>query len=114
MGSGKGKNRRTKTSTPSHTLPGHIVERKSSRSLTYNPSKWKEFLNNSGLNGVCPYGYYLGKTSQTYTTTEHNKVLNELFTDAAAIGAFSIPSPYETKDLTIRTFGNHKKSSTGR
>src|ERR1039458_1220389 len=93
MGSGQGKQRRTRA----------VASRKSAGSLKavkYDHAKWEEFVICNGLKSVRVYEYYIGRgISHHDSDAERNKVVNELFADAVEVGAIFLPSSTKVEDF---------------
>ena len=62
---------------------------------------WDEFVRSNGLEEVKVYHYYLGSTPDEITEEVYEKLLSNLFADAAAVGALTLPSPYRPEDFEL-------------
>lgn len=92
MGSGKGKARRTRTTTQANTsAPGATRDR----------SKWEQFLKNGGVQNTKMVKYYPCEKviHEGVPELDWVHIVTELFQDAVAVGAISLPEPYSSGDF---------------
>src|ERR1035437_7383849 len=104
MGSGKGKSRRARAA---HS--DQVSAPAATPAVLYSPEKWKEFAENGELERVRILRYYLGQIPQRNTKISleelnelYEKAATELFTDAVAVGAITLPSPYSVDDFEFK------------
>ena len=110
MGSGKGKSRRASASAPSAAVADQRV--------VWDEDKWNSFVRNTGLDydgvngmpgdGVKLEHYYLGEREEGVSERGEDIVADfvrmyaELFADAIAVGAISLPVPYKAEDFEFK------------
>ena len=85
MGSGKGKTRRVGAAATRADL------------VVFEQSLWQDFVSDSGLGDTPLAQYYLGRNVRRYKGSEFERVLNELFADAVAVGAITLPPSYRAE-----------------
>src|ERR1039458_2233951 len=103
MGAGQGKTRRAQQAQPANKEAVHN-----------KPEKWEEFIKNSGLTSAKLHQYYLKNTPKPLTHEDYNKLMNELFADCVAVGAITLPNPYEAKDFEFKVrINNSPKGFAG-
>src|ERR1035437_6868886 len=90
MGSGKGKTRRAKAVAPPTITQG----------VLYDQRKWREFVGSHELQHVTVRDYYLGGTVSP-SAADYARMFSELFQDAVAVGAITLPAPYQAEDFTL-------------
>ena len=94
MGSGEGQTRRMQATAPTVGVLNKV--------LALDPDKWEEFVNESGIEHVSAYKYYLGTLPGKCGAAEHEKVTTELFADAISVGALILPPPYIAADFEFK------------
>ena len=76
-----------------------IVHTRTNTSL--EKTKWAKFVKKGKLQNMNVYHYYLGRTPGQVSEAEREKILDELFKDAVAVGALLLPRDYEAKDFRL-------------
>ena len=96
MGAGKGKTRRAQVLFP----PG------TARSADFNAAKWDAFVADNKLGRAKLHEYYFGQLPPFTSPRAFMDAVTEVFTDAVAVGAIVLPSPYEPEDFQfeIKTY----------
>src|ERR1039457_911102 len=99
MGSGKGQSRRAQVVIKQEDLqddgqptPGSIV--RAALPLIFGGKKWQGFIDDNNLRNVSTTRYYLGAAPGRLMMHDREKVINELFKDAIAVGAIVLPPNY--------------------
>lgn len=97
MGSGKGRARRANAMTAAPPALGQ---------LTFDPSKWQEFVQDSALEEYNIRQYYCGTKRPSarhrpYSMhfDDYAKIVSELFADAVVAGAIILPATYTSTDF---------------
>ena len=92
MGAGRGKTRRAKTLAATRVSPQAIFEN----------VKWHEFLEEGGLTKQKIHQYYLGgKAPNDNDEARMRELVTEIFNDAVAVGAITLPKPYTAADFVF-------------
>src|ERR1035437_5318841 len=98
MGSGKGKTRRAQAIK--------FDDLDAVAEATSDRNKWSKFVEAGHLKGVKIYQYYLGDASRkAYSDVAREKLTRELFIDAVAVGALTLPAKYSAEDFAFRASG---------
>ena len=91
MGSGRGKARRAQS-------VGNFA---GSEVPLFQEKKWYEFMDNGGLAPVTLRQYYLPDGARE-NSNDYGIIVNELLTDAVAVGAVVLPDKYEVDDFLVK------------
>ena len=106
MGAGKGKSRRAQSNLS--------TENETGVSVVSQPKKWEEFVYDGGLQDVCLYDYYHGAGSRNQCSpAEYKMIVGELFADAVAVGALSLPNPWKADDFEFEVKDGIRTDYTG-
>ena len=83
----------------------------------FQEEKWKQFVEDSGLEKTKTYPYYLGNKQKknpmdmgtatnlkypSYTNIAHEKILNGLLADAIEVGTINLPAQYLAEDFELK------------
>src|ERR1017187_6209721 len=110
MGSGRGKNRRAAALIVTRQDQVLFGQGLLKNPVVYDPAAWQDFVRESELGSVPIAEYYLGRNAQHYTGPEHEKVMDELFADAVAVGAITLPPSYKAQSFTFAVAGGDTRS----
>src|ERR1017187_9159364 len=91
MGSGKGQSRRTRGGTPK--VNDEVVL------VADAKQKWQDFVNTGGVQETTLYEYYMKSPPVMPLDADYEKVVTELFKDAAAVGALTFSNQYGIEDF---------------
>ena len=103
MGAGQGKMRRVlRPGLESGAQAKAAVNRAS-----FDRAKWEKFVAESGLERVRISDYPLGRDAEVTVLliTPHQKMVTELFQDAVAVGALTLPDAYGAEDFQFNVDG---------
>src|ERR1039458_5086384 len=94
MGSGAGKTRRTRASS------SPFWEKSKRKAVpAFHEDRWEAFVNDGKLSNISLWKYYLGNKSEWVKRYSYENLATELFADAVAVGAITLPDPYEANDF---------------
>jgi hypothetical protein len=92
MGSGKGKTRRVQATTAGAAVKEVVLVEK----------KWTSFLEDNHIGRIKVYKYYFDNIPQQPAASDYEAAITELFADAVAVGAITLPSPYSTESFQFK------------
>ena len=104
MGTGRGKTRRASGLQPQLKTQGNIYT-DGPPTVIFQREKWLEFLRSTGVQSVKLQQYYLGRTAKDLQSADYEKIVTELFADAVASGALTLPAPHKAEDFKFQVTG---------
>ena len=87
----------------------------SRETVTIDTKKWEvDFVRKQKLRKVNVFEYYLGGVPQGVTSRDCEYVVTDLFRDAVAVGALTLPAPFIPEDFTFQgLFQDSRFASVG-